>query len=58
MLEEAVATLLPEEHPIVHTDRGCHYRWPGWIMQMQKAQLTRSMSKMGCSPESLTLWSQ
>lgn len=23
--------LSPSEHPIVHTDRGSHYRWPGWI---------------------------
>ena len=31
MLEDAIGTLLPSEHPLVHTDRGCHYRWTGWI---------------------------
>lgn len=51
MLEDAIGTLLPSEHPLVHTDRGCHYRWPGWIERMQAAGLTRSMSKKGCSPD-------
>lgn len=32
-------------------DRGCHYRWPGWIERVEKARLTRSMSKKGCSPD-------
>ena len=27
------------------------YRWPGWIGRMEKAGLTRSMSKKGCSPD-------
>ena len=51
MLEDAIGTLSPLEHPLVHTDRGCHYRWPGWIERMQAAGLTRSMSKKGCSPD-------
>ena len=51
MLEDAIGTLLPLEHPLVHTDRGCHYRWTGWIERMQAAGLTRSMSKKGCSPD-------
>ncbi|MEE0955608.1 MAG: IS3 family transposase [Eubacterium sp.] len=51
MLEEAVLTLKDGEHPTVHSDRGCHYRWPGWIERMEKAGLTRSMSKKGCSPD-------
>jgi transposase InsO family protein len=33
------------EKPIVHSDRGCHYRWPGWLERIEKAQLIRSMSK-------------
>jgi len=36
--------------PIVHSDRGCHYRWPGWIERMNTTGLIRSMSKIGCSP--------
>lgn len=51
MLDEAIATLKDGEHPIVHSDRGCHYRWPGWIERMDSAGLTRSMSKKGCSPD-------
>lgn len=51
MLEDAIGTLSPSEHLLVHTDRGCHYRWPGWIERMQAAGLTRSMSKKGCSPD-------
>ncbi len=51
MLDNAIATLNDTEHPIVHSDRGCHYRWPGWIEKMEKAGLTRSMSKKGCSPD-------
>lgn len=31
MLEKALTNLRPGEHPIIHSDRGCHYRWPDWI---------------------------
>ena len=51
MLDEAISLLSEDEHPIVHSDRGGHYRWPGWIERMDKAKLTRSMSKKGCSPD-------
>ena len=51
MLDQAIATLPKGQHPIIHTDRGCHYRWPGWIDRMEHAGLTRSMSKKGCSPD-------
>lgn len=51
MLDCAIETLEEGEHPIVHSDRGAHYRWPGWIERMEAAGLTRSMSKKGCSPD-------
>lgn len=51
MLDNAIAQLDNGEKPIVHSDRGCHYRWPGWIERMNKAKLIRSMSKKGCSPD-------
>ena len=51
MLDDAIDNLTEEEHPIVHTDRGSHYRWPGWISRMENAGLTRSMSKKGCVPD-------
>ena len=51
MLDDAISTLKEGEHPVVHTDRGCHYRWPGWIERMEQAKLQRSMSKKGCPPD-------
>lgn len=51
MLDDAINILGEEERPIVHSDRGAHYRWPGWIDRIDKAGLTRSMSKKGCSPD-------
>ncbi|MGI6704411.1 MAG: IS3 family transposase [Clostridia bacterium] len=51
MLDDAICNLTDGEHPIIHSDRGCHYRWPGWVLRMENAGLTRSMSKKGCSPD-------
>ncbi|MEQ8200680.1 MAG: IS3 family transposase [Syntrophomonadaceae bacterium] len=51
MLDRATETLKKGEHPMVHSDRGSHYRWPGWISRMKEAGLERSMSKKGCSPD-------
>lgn len=51
MLDNAIELLGENEKPIIHSDRGCHYRWPGWIERMEHAHLTRSMSKKGCSPD-------
>ncbi|MBR6013963.1 MAG: IS3 family transposase [Selenomonadaceae bacterium] len=51
MLVQAIGTLKDDEHPIIHTDRGCHYRWDGWIALMEKNMLKRSMSAKGCSPD-------
>ena len=49
-LKKAIATL-SDETPIVHSDRGGHYRWPDWIGLMTEHNLMRSMSKKGCSPD-------
>lgn len=51
MLEEACAGLSEGEAPVVHSDCGCHYRWPGWIAICEERGLTRSMSAKGCSPD-------
>ena len=51
MLDDAIATLSKDDHPILHSDRGAHYRWPGWIKRMDDAKLMRSMSRKGCSPD-------
>lgn len=51
MLDKAVATLSPNEKPIIHSDRGGHYRWPEWVNRVKRAGLTRSMSRKGCSSD-------
>ncbi|MCB5604056.1 IS3 family transposase, partial [Bifidobacterium breve] len=51
MLEKAASTLPGNARPLVHSDRGCHYRWPGWLALMERFGLTRSMSAKGCSPD-------
>lgn len=51
MLSQGIATLQENEHPVIHSDRGCHYQWPGWIELMSDPQLVRSMSRKGCSPD-------
>ena len=48
-LEAAVATLSPGEAPAVHSDRGSHYRWPGWVAICERHGLARSMSRKGRS---------
>ncbi len=39
------------DHPKIHSDHGCHYRWPGWIRICDENGLVRSMSRKGCSPD-------
>lgn len=52
MLDAAIDTVQScDSKPIIHSDRGAHYRWPGWLDRMQSANLTRSMSRKGCSPD-------
>ena len=50
-LEMACATLGEGEAPVAHTDRGCHYRWPGWKAICGRHGLARSMSRKGTSPD-------
>lgn len=51
-LSRAIATLGADARPIVHSDRGGHYRRPEWISIMQERKLARSMSAKGCGPHS------
>lgn len=39
------------DHPKIHSDRGCHYRWPGWIRICDEKGPVRSMSRKGCGPD-------
>ena len=51
MLDAAIETIADgPDRPMVHSDRGAHYRWPGWLSRMREARLLRSMSRKGCSP--------
>ena len=50
-LLEACRQLREGEHPKVHSDRGCHYRWPVWLRICEEHGLVRSMSRKGCSPD-------
>ena len=52
MLDAAIETVAKTtDRPVVHSDRGGHYRWPGWLSRMSDAKLTRSMSRKACSPD-------
>ena len=52
MLDAAIETVTASsERPLVHSDRGGHYRWPGWLSRIAEAKLVRSMSRKGCSPD-------
>jgi transposase InsO family protein len=52
MLDAAIETVVASsDRPVVHSDRGGHYRWPGWLSRISDAKLVRSMSRKGCSPD-------
>lgn len=52
MLDAAIETVAKcDDSPVIHSDRGAHYRWSGWLTRMADAKLTRSMSRKGCSPD-------
>jgi transposase InsO family protein/transposase-like protein len=52
MLDAAIQTVtVGSDRPMVHSDRGGHYRWPGWLSRIAEAQLVRSMSRKACSPD-------
>ena len=44
-------SLTSENRPVVHSDRGAHYRWPGWLARIGDAKLVCLMSRKGCSPD-------
>ena len=51
MLKGALNTLRTGEKPIIHSDRGWHYRDIKWIKRVEGAGLIRSMSKKGCAAD-------
>lgn len=54
-LSDACSRLAPGERPVIHSDRGVHYRWPGWISICERNGLVRSMSAKGCSPDNAAM---
>ena len=43
MLDAAIETVAETtDRPVVHSDRGGHYRWPGWLLRIGEAMLIRS----------------
>jgi transposase InsO family protein/transposase-like protein len=52
MLDAAIETVTASsDRPVVHSDRGGHYRWPGWLSRIAEAKLVRSMSRKVYSPD-------
>ena len=52
MLDAAIEKVAnSDDRPVIHSDCGAHYRWPGWLSRMRDAKLIRSMSRKGCSPD-------
>ena len=48
---DACSTLGPGGTPIVHSGRGCRYRWDEWIRVRGEHDPTRSMSAKGRGPD-------
>ncbi|WP_136686207.1 IS3 family transposase [Falsirhodobacter xinxiangensis] len=52
MLDAAVETIADSKvRPIIHSDRGGHYRWLGWLERINAAKLVRSMSRKASSQD-------
>ncbi|MCH4814097.1 IS3 family transposase, partial [Halomonas neptunia] len=52
MLDAAIKTIVDSgEQPILYSDRGAHYRWPGWLERVSEAKLVRSMSRKARSQD-------
>ena len=54
-LRAAVERMGPGAHPVVHSDRGFHYRLPGWTAICAEHGLVRSMSAKGCTPDNAAM---
>lgn len=51
MLDYVLDTLNAHEKPVIHSDSGGYYRWPGWLDRINTSGLIRSMSRKGCSSD-------
>lgn len=50
-LLKACEWLGENDRPVIHNDRSCNYRWPGWISICEEHGLVRSMSRKGFGPD-------
>jgi putative transposase len=46
-LSSAIATLAPDQHPLVHSDQGFQYRHRSWRALLDDAEAVQSMSRKG-----------
>lgn len=52
MLDAAIETdVTNTDRPVMHSDRGGHYRWSGWLTRISDARRTRSISRKACSTD-------
>ena len=52
MLDAALETIADSDvRPIIHSDLGGHYRWPGWLERVNAAGIRRSMSRKASSQD-------
>ena len=52
MLDAAIETVAETtDRPVVHSDRGGHYRWPSWLSRMSDVNFTRPRSRKACPPD-------
>ncbi len=52
MLDAAIETAVNStDRPVVYSDRGVHYRWPGWLSRIGNTKLICLMSRKRCSPD-------
>lgn len=54
-LEAACSQKAEGDRPVIHSDRGGHYRWPDWIAICEANSLVRSMSALGSSPDNAAM---
>lgn len=54
-LKMALKSLGEDATPIIHSDRGCHYRWDGWKEICRQHGVIRSMSRKGASPDNAAM---
>lgn len=47
MLKNAISTLLPGKHPMVHSDQGWQYQMPTYQKMIKDSKLVQSMSRKG-----------